>query len=210
MAAKAVHPFAHEGKASPLTEENQFVQMRDGQEPSYEYDEVEALEMEKRGRRLRRAALTAGILSVFSILCLIYSTVAIRWVIVDWSNPEKTAYKISDSIRAFQVGIFCDTLLVVLETFVGVLIGLILIGAGVNPAMSVLTVVFKIMQQAVMGANIIHLFVASILLDKNIALNSVIKTYFFSDYAGTMGSNMAYLFLVINKYGNIFAQGEQR
>jgi hypothetical protein len=217
MAATAVHPFDHQTQGQPAPAEgNQFVQMRDGQTPAHPndgmvyMDEEEALAIEKRGRRLRRAALAAGILSVISIVCIIYTTIAVRWVIVDWTQAELTAYSIADNMVAFKVGILCDMTMVILQTFIGVLICMILIGAGVNPAMSIMAVVFKILQLAIMGANIIHLFVASILLDRDLAISDTIKSTFFSDYNATdsIGTNLVYLFLVMNKYGNIFAQGK--
>jgi hypothetical protein len=217
MAATAVQPFDHEAQGQPaLAEGNHFVQMRDGQPPASPNDgmmfmnEEEALAIEKRGRRLRRAGLLAGILSVVSIVCMIYTTIAVRWIMVDWTNPELTAYRIADNMIAFKIGILGDITMIILQTFITVLIGMILIGAGVNPAISIMSVVFKILQLAIMGANVIHLFVASILLDRDLAIGSIITSTFFSDDNATdsMGQNLVYLFLVMNKYGNIFAQGK--
>jgi hypothetical protein len=229
MAATAVHPFDYQAEGQPApaeenqfvqmpapAEENQFVQMRDDQPPMHPDDgmmymnEEEALAIEKRGRRLRRAALATGILSVLSIVCMIYTTIAVRWVIVDWTHAELTAYSIADNMVAFKIGILCDVAMIILQTFIGVLISMILIGAGVNPAMSIMAAVFKIMQLAIMGANVIHLFVASILLDRDLAISSTITNTFFSSYSAqdSIGTNLVYLFLVMNKYGNIFAQGK--
>jgi hypothetical protein len=132
MAATAVHPFDHQAEGQPAPAEgNQFVQMTDGQSHAQPndgmmyMDEEEALAIEKRGRRLRRAALTTGILSVISIICMIYTTIAVRWVIVDWTQAELTAYSIADNMGAFKVGILCDMTMIILQTFICVLIGMI-------------------------------------------------------------------------------------
>jgi hypothetical protein len=184
--------------------QSQFVQMPD-EEAIYQ---EEVMVMDKRGRRLRRAALAAGICLVISIVCTIYTTVAIRWVLIEWDQPEKTAYAISESLFSFKLGILSDTILTVVDTLVGVLIGMILIGAGVNPATSVLIIVFKIIQQAIMGANVIFMIAAGILVDEDLPIYGTIKNYFYSDYQPPIGTQMTYLFLLINKYGQIFAQGK--
>ena len=107
--------------ASPQPQQNDdfvsdgFVKMQDD---NYELSEEEALELEARGRRLRRAALATGILMSVSILCMIYNQIAIHWVIIDWSEPELTSYTIIDNMGAFKMGILCDTLIVILQTMV--------------------------------------------------------------------------------------------
>jgi predicted nucleic acid-binding Zn ribbon protein len=204
--AVAVYPFHYSFDQQAEQEENQFVQMQEGKVQDEQYcDEAEAAAMEKRGRRLRRAALIAGIMYAIIIICTVYSTVAVQWVLIDWNQPELTTYNIVDNMAIFRIGIFTDSLLVILDTCVGVLIGLILIGAGVNPAMSVLTVVFKILQCAIAGANIIHLLIVSILLDDNLAVHSVIKTYVNSDYS----QSTVFLFLLAHRFGYIFSQGKK-
>jgi hypothetical protein len=163
MADTAVNVNAPGAGAAP---QSQFVQMPD-EEAIYQQ---EVLVMDKRGRRLRRAAMAAGICQIISICCTIYTTVAIRWVLIEWEQPEKTAYAISENLAMFKVGILSDTVVTVVDTLVGVLIGMILIGAGVNPATSVLIIVFKIIQQAIMGANVIFMIAAGILVDEDLLL----------------------------------------
>lgn len=179
-----------------------FVQMTD-EEAAYQ-QEVEKLE--KRGKRLRRAALTAGIFSLISIVCTIYTTISVRWLLIEPLQPERTAYQIAESMAAFKWGIFGDTMVVISDTFVGALLGLILIGAGVNPATSTILVVFKLLQQAINGANVLFMLAAAMLLDENLPIYSIIQKYFYSDNMPPIGTQIAYLFLMLNQYGHYFTQ----
>jgi hypothetical protein len=191
--------------AAPNTESSQqFVQMSDD-ELAFQ-QEVEQLE--KRGKRLRRAALTAGIFSVISIIATIYTTIAVRWVLIEWQQPEKTAYQISESIVAYKFGVIGDILTVICDTFVGVLLGLILIGAGVNPATSSIIIAFKIVQQAINGANVLFGIAAGLLLDENLPISDVIQKYFYSDNMPPIGTQIAYMFLMLNQYGHYFMQSK--
>ena len=208
MAATAVHPFRQ-----PPTPEgqqqsgSQFVQMQDGAAgPGFDIHQEEVRVLEKRGRRLRRAALAMGIFLVISIICTCYSFFAIRWNLIDYFQPEKTHYVIEERIGAFRFGVLCETLMIIAETFIGILMGIILIGAGVNPAMSVMVVTFKIIQQAICGANAITLVAALLLYDPANRYSSVIQAFFYSDWTLGIGQNLAYLFLLINRYGHIFSE----
>jgi hypothetical protein len=182
----------------------QFVQMTD-EEALYQ-QEVEKLE--KRGKRLRRAALGAGIFSIISIVCTIYTTIAVRWVLIEWMQPEKTAYQIAESMPAFKFGILGDLIVVVSDTLVGVLLGLILIGAGVNPATSSLIIVFKVIQQAIMGVNVLFLITAGFLLDESLPTYQIMQKYYYSDNMPPIGTQISYLFLMMNQYGHHLAQSK--
>ncbi|KAG7367526.1 protein of unknown function DUF4386 containing protein [Nitzschia inconspicua] len=180
----------------------QFVQMSD-EEAMYQ-EEVQKLE--KRGKRLRRAALTAGIFSVVSIICTIYTTIAVRWVLIEWQQPEKTAYEISESMPMYKFGIIGDIVVVISDTLVGVLLGLILIGAGVNPATSSILIAFKLIQQAINGANVLFSIAAGLMLDENLPIYEVVQKYFYSDNMPPIGTQIAYMFLMLNQYGHYFMQ----
>jgi Domain of unknown function (DUF4386) len=184
--------------------DQQFLQMSDEEAI---YQESVAL-MEKRGRRLRRAALTAGIFQAVSIVCMIYSTIAIRWVLIEWQQPEKTVYSIADNMGMFKVGLLSDALTAVADTMVGVLIGLILIGAGVNPATSACIVVFKVLQQAIMSFNLVFMMIVGVMVDENLSIYSTIQNYFYSDNMPPIGTQISYVMLLLNKYGIVFAEGK--
>lgn len=210
MAATAVHPFHGPpgNKGPPIhAPGGNFVQMKDGAgPPMFDIDAEEARVWEKKGRRLRRAALGMGILMAISIVCQLYSLIVVRWAIIDYYQPEKTAYQIIDRIGAFKFGLFCDTIMIIADSFVGILMGMILVGSGVNPAMSVMVVVFRVIQQAILGANTINMMAALVLLDPTNRLYNVIQTYFYSDWTLGIGQNLAYLFLIINRYGHIYSE----
>mmetsp|Transcript_4593 Transcript_4593/g.11811 ORF Transcript_4593/g.11811 Transcript_4593/m.11811 type:complete len:294 (-) Transcript_4593:315-1196(-) len=180
-----------------MSADQQFVQMSDS-EAIYEQ---ECEKLEKRGKRLRRAALTTGVLTVISIICTIYTTIAVRWVLIEWQQPEKTAYEITENMLMFKAGIFLELVVCVVDVIIGITLGLIIVGAGVNPATAVTICTFKIVQQAVSAANIIFLVGASILLDTNSALYDIVQKYFYSDNMPPIGTQISYLLLVINQYG---------
>jgi len=163
--------------------------------------EVECQKLEKRGKRLRRAALTTGILTVISIICTIYTTIAVRWVLVEWQQPEKTAYEITEGMVAFKTGIFLELVICIVDVIIGITLGLIMVGAGVNPATAVTICTFKVVQQAISAANIIFLVGASVLLDASSPLYEVVQKYFYSDNMPPIGTQLSYLLLVINQYG---------
>ena len=187
-----------------MSADDQFIQMTDS-EAVYE---EECQKLEKRGMRLRRAALTTGILTVVSILCTIYTTVAVRWVLIEWLQPEKTAYEITEGMTVFKLGIFFDIVVCIVDTVIGITLGLILVGAGVNPATAVTLCTFKVVQQAVSAANISFLIGAGLLLDSASPFYEVIQKYFYSDNMPPIGTQLAYLFLMLNQYGYYLQQGE--
>jgi len=185
-----------------MSSNDQFIQMTDS-EADYK---VECQKLAKRGKRLRRAALTTGILTVISIMCTIYTTIAVRWVLIEWLQPEKTAYEISESMTIFKIGIFFDLLTCIVDVIIGVTLGLIMVGAGVNPATAVTICTFKIVQQAISAANIIFLVGAGLLLDVKSPLYEVMQKYFYSDNMPPIGTQISYLLLLINQFGYYIQQ----
>ena len=187
-----------------MSADQQFVQMSDS-EAIYE---EECQKLEKRGKRLRRAALTTGILIVVSILCTIYTTIAVRWVLIEWQQPEKTAYEITENMFGFKLGIFLELVVCIVDVVVGITLGLIIVGAGVNPATAVTICTFKVVQQAVSAANIIFLVGGSLLLDNSSAIYDVVQKYFYSDNLPPIGTQLSYLLLLINQYGFYLQQSK--
>jgi len=181
-----------------------FVQMTD-EEAMYQQ---EVVVMENRGRRLRRAALFAGIAQAIAIVCTIYTTISIRWVLIEWMQPEKTAYDITENLGIYKVGILAETLTNIMDTLTGVLVGMILIGAGVNPATSAIIIVFKVMQSTVMACNNVFMIGAGLLLDENLAIYKTLQNYFYSGSSATIGTQLSYFMLLLNKYGHVFAQSK--
>lgn len=183
---------------------DQFIEMT---ESEVVFDD-ECEKLEKRGRRLRRAALSTGILTIISILCTIYTTIAVRWVLIEWQQPEKTIYEITEALFVFKVGIFFDIVVCITDIAIGVTLGLIMVGAGVNPATAVTICTFKVVQQAISAANIIFLVGANLLLDPNSAIADVIQQYFYSDNMPPIGTQISYLLLLINQYGYYIQQSK--
>jgi hypothetical protein len=90
------------------------------------------------------------------------------------------------------------------------LLGLILIGAGVNPATSSIIIAFKLIQQAINGANILFAVAAGLLLDGNLPISATIQKYFYSDNMPPIGTQISYMFLMLNQYGHYFMQSKYR
>jgi hypothetical protein len=176
---------------------DQFIQMTDS-EAVYE---EECQKLEARGKRLRRAALITGILTVVSIVCTIYNMIAVRWVLVEWEQPEKTAYQITENMTVFKIGTFLELVICIVDVVIGITLGLIMVGAGVNPATAVTICTFKIVQQAISAANLIFLVGATLLLDVSSPIYEVIQKYFYSDNMPPIGTQLSYLLLLVNQYG---------
>jgi len=180
----------------------QYDQMSDEEMKYHE----ECYNLQIRGKRLRRAALQTGILTVISILCTIYTTIAVRWFLLEWDQPEKIAYEITDNILLYKFGVFFDVVVCVLDVIIGVTLGLILVGAGVNPATAVIVVVFKVVQQAIAAGNITFMVASSILLDEDLPYADVIQKYFYSDNLPPIGTQLSYMLLMMNRYGHYLGQ----
>jgi hypothetical protein len=190
-----------------------FQKMQDMAE--YEYQQAQAQHMaaiqievgrlEMRGSRLRRAAFSAGVCQAISVLCSVYMIFGIHWMLLDWQMIDKTSYNIQSNWIQWNVGVFTETLDCILNTLIGLLLGLIFIGAGVNPASCSLIVVFKIIEQAIVGVAIIFMVMVGIFVNDNNAFSYTIKNYFYSENYPEIGIQIMYLLLLFNKYGIIFA-----
>eukprot|EP00980_Cylindrotheca_fusiformis_P010318 scaffold2299_cov131-Cylindrotheca_fusiformis.AAC.5 len=167
-------------------------------------EEVEALEL--RGRRLRRAAFSAGVSQSVSVLCSAYVIFAVRWSLLDWSMLDKTIYNIQANWTVWNIGVFAETIGCVTNTLVGVLLGMIVIGAGVNAASSSMIILFKLMEQVIVGVSIVNLILVGVFVDENNALSSTIKYYYYSDAFPQTGMQITYVLLLMNRYGVIFSQ----
>ena len=203
-----------ETRMSATEEEMNFVQMEAAelQQPTFEeaaiksvYDqEVMALEM--RGKRLRRAALAAGIFQSLSVISSAYTIFAIQWLLIEWMMPDKTAFLIQENWTLWNFGILFQILSTVSDVLVAVLLGMIFIGAGVNPASSILVVILKIVQQSIVGVAVACMVLVGIFVDEDNALAYTMKNYFYSDNLPPIGIQIAYLFLLLNRYGIILSQ----
>jgi hypothetical protein len=110
-------------------------------------------------------------------------------------------------MAVFKIGVFFDLVVCLLDIVIGVTLGLILVGAGVNPATAVTLCTFKIVQQAVSAANLIFLIAAGLLLDDNLPIAEVIQKYFYSDNMPPIGTQISFMLLMINQYGHYLSQG---
>jgi len=185
----------------------EFMQMQDMQIQEHHVailqEEVEELAM--RGKRLRSAAMGAGLCQTISVLCSSYVTFAIRWMLLDWSMIDKTIYNIQSNWGVWNLGVFAEILGCVTNTLVGVLLGMILVGAGVNPASSSLIILFKLMEQVIVGIAIVSMIMVGIFVYEGNAMSTTIRYYFYSDAFPEIGMQISLFLLLLNKYGIIFS-----
>eukprot|EP00526_Cylindrotheca_closterium_P015742 CAMPEP_0113631112 /NCGR_PEP_ID=MMETSP0017_2-20120614/16169_1 /TAXON_ID=2856 /ORGANISM="Cylindrotheca closterium" /LENGTH=267 /DNA_ID=CAMNT_0000541611 /DNA_START=33 /DNA_END=836 /DNA_ORIENTATION=+ /assembly_acc=CAM_ASM_000147 len=166
-------------------------------------EEVEELAM--RGKRLRSAAVGAGMCQSVSVLCSAYMVFAIRWMLLDWTMIDKTIYNIQSNWLFWNIGVLAEIVGCVSNTLVGVLLGMIMIGAGVNPASSSLIILFKLMEQVIVAIAIIAMIMVGIFVYEDNAMSTTIKYYFYSDAFPEIGMQMSFFLLLLNKYGIIFS-----
>ncbi|CAJ1950598.1 unnamed protein product [Cylindrotheca closterium] len=166
-------------------------------------EEVEELAM--RGKRLRSAAVGAGICQSVAVLCSSYLVFAIRWMLLDWDMIDKTIYNIQSNWIFWNVGVLAEIVGCVSNTLVGVLVGMIMIGAGVNPASCSLIILFKLMEQVIVAIAIIAMIMVGIFVYEDNAMSTTIKYYFYSDSFPQIGMQISFFLLLLNKYGIIFS-----
>ncbi|KAL7559073.1 hypothetical protein ACA910_018424 [Epithemia clementina (nom. ined.)] len=90
---------------------------------------------------------------------------------------------------------------------------------GAHTNLSILSVVFRLMQQAVLATNLLFMFAASILLDQTLPVSNVVAAMFptfvingnnnddnaVATATTTMNESLAFVFLLIHKYGYLLA-----
>ena len=156
-------------------------------------------------------AKACGLLYLTIFVCRMVSELGVRAVLIDFSSIATTVNNISQEPELFRAGLVADLVMCCADTGVAVLLAAIFIHAGVNPIPTITMSVFRFLQTVTISLNLLHMFVASILLDDNYAFSNVIKdsalgnATLATDQASTVGHDIAYLFLLVHKYGYLLA-----
>jgi hypothetical protein len=105
------------------------------------------------------------------------------------------------------MGVVLEVIMCSADVCVAVLLAALLVLAGANQVLSVLASAFRFMQTAIISANLLHVFAASLLLDPNLSSAPLIASSSFGSNGATdnLGQDLAYLFLLIHKYGYLLA-----
>lgn len=153
--------------------------------------------------KLRTWGFWAGLCYCVIILCGITAEMGIRDQLVDFNDATTTAQNIQESITSFRLCIILDFIMLCADVTVCVLFTFILISTGANPVVSALSVLFRFMQQVIIGGNLLNLIAVSILLDPGLhpalPVNSVLLA------ANQDPSVWAFFFLSLHKYGYLLA-----
>ena len=149
-------------------------------------------------------SFVAGVLYAIIIVCGIVSEMGLRGNLIDYSDFETTMANLqTSSSAALRWSVLLDLTMSVSDVALSILLGAVLIVNGADKLLTVMAMVFRIVQQAVLATNLLHLLVASLLLDPTVASAPVLAQAFGSDENRPVQAveSIAMLFLFVHKYG---------
>ena len=157
--------------------------------------------------RLRRWGRLTGILYCVIIVCGFAAELGVRGAMIDYEDPDATAQRIRANPARFRQGLLLDVLMSISDVFVSILLALILLSAGASPVLSIASSLFRFLQQAVIATNLLHMFAASLLLDRG--LHPTMPVASIIDDASSsnldIAAKWAFFFLYMHKYGYLLA-----
>jgi hypothetical protein len=110
----------------------------------------------------RKLARLTGIFYLLIILGGLYGGLAVRGTIIDPANTETTLHNIIAKESLFRIGFLSDFIMVLSDVMVSVLFYFLLV--HVNKVVALFAAVFRLMQSAVLGANLINLYTPLVLI----------------------------------------------
>lgn len=148
-------------------------------------------------KRTELWSFLVGILYAIIIVCGITSEVGLRGNLVDYNDADTTISNIQESPAGLRWSLLLDLTMSVSDVALSILLGAVLVVNGADKLVAVIAMVFRIVQQAVLATNLLHLFVASILLDPSLACWDALAGIFDQVQA----ESLAMLFIYVHKYG---------
>lgn len=148
--------------------------------------------------------LAAGILYAIIIVCGIFSEVGIRGNLIDYNDTDSTIANIQDSPASLRWSLLLDLTMSVSDVALSMLLGAALWVNGADKLLTMTSMAFRIVQQAILATNLLHLCVASLLLDATLPAAAVLSLAFKHGYDGDgdhLPESVAMLFLYLHKYG---------
>jgi hypothetical protein len=133
----------------------------------------------------------------------------IRGNLFDFASPSTTADNIRQNPALLRQGLVLDLISSCADIFVSILLYFILVESGANPVLTVSSVAFRFLQQAVIACNLLHMFAASLFLD--LALNppfpaaAAIDALSLTNAGTDPAESLAFYFLLLYKYGHLLA-----
>lgn len=111
----------------------------------------------------RAVARTAGVFYLIIFICGLFAELYVRGTLVDPASAAATAANIAGSEGLFRVGFVADTLMVLSDVAVAVLLYVLL--RPVSGTLSTLAAAFRLTQAAVLGSILLAQFAALLVLD---------------------------------------------
>jgi hypothetical protein len=146
----------------------------------------------RRPHRRFSTARTAGVLYVIIIACGLFAEIGVRSRLIEPGDPSATARNIIDAPLLFRAGLAADIVMFLADVAIAVVLYQLL--RPISRTLALLAAAFRITQTAVIGLNLLNMFVAVRILDD-------------ADYLDAFGSDqtdtLALLYLDAHKYGYI-------
>jgi hypothetical protein len=138
------------------------------------------------------SARLAGVLYLAIIVFGIFAEVVVRSRLIEFDDATATAANILDSERLFRAGFAAD--LVVFLCDVALAVVLYLLFRPVSRTLSMLAAVFRLTQTAIIGLNLLSMFVALLILT---------RADYLGEFTTSQSEALALLFLDAHRYGYI-------
>lgn len=159
-----------------------------------ERDSVKAFQNETNSKRW---SFGAGILYTAIIICGITSEVVLRGSLIDYTDANATISNIQATPAALRWSLLLDLSMSAFDVALSTLLGAVLIDNGADKLVTIMAMVFRIVQQAVLASNLLHLLVASLLLDPSLATWNIVENIFQEGQS----ESLAMFFIYLHKYG---------
>lgn len=104
----------------------------------------------------RKWARTTGIFYFIIIFCGLMSGMMVRGALIDPFHADTTLFNLIQQESLFRLGFLGDLCMVIADVMVSVLFYFLL--REVNQGIALLAAIFRLMQSAILGANLINLF----------------------------------------------------
>ena len=111
---------------------------------------------------MKHLARLSGVFYLIIIISGLYSGIIIREGLIDLSNPAQTLQQIIENQHTYRLGFLSDTIMVIADVVISIFFYFLLV--KVNQLVAVLATVFRLIQSAILGANLINLFQPIILI----------------------------------------------
>jgi hypothetical protein len=103
----------------------------------------------------RRLARLAGLFYLIIIVCGLFAELAVRSRLIDFGDAALTAANIEASIGLFRAGLVADVVMIVADVALAIVLYRLFL--PVSPLLSAFAMAFRLIQAAVLGANLLNL-----------------------------------------------------